>query len=57
MFDSDDTTTIINFDNDEDEMLFLNEGQRLRYCNEYEKPSKKLQYDSDSRSAPKEPSL
>ena len=52
MFDSDDTTTILNFDYDEDETLILNEEQRLKYFNEYEKPYKKLQYEPGSGTAP-----
>lgn len=57
MFDSDDTTTIINFDNDEDKTLLLNERQLLRYRTDHKMLSEEFQYESDSRSALKERSL
>ena len=57
MFDSDDTTTINNFDNNEDKKLFLNEKQLLRYRTDHKMLSKVFLYESDSRSAPKERSL
>jgi len=53
MIDSDDTTTVANPDNDEDQILFLNGSQRRGDFVEIKKPAKRPRKKPGSRSIPK----
>lgn len=56
MFYTEDTTTVLNTDDDEDKLLFLNEKQRQRYFSGDKKIYEKLQRNFSSHTLPKEKS-
>ena len=54
MFDSDDTTTVRNFDNDEDKTIFLNSEQRQKYFTDLGKAIRNFRKEPDNRISPEE---